>query len=98
MSLLNCITLLLILCKLSFPDILLDIADTYKERDVASFTCQAIGEPAPNISWYFNGTMINESDTSKYRIEPRPINIPTEKYRCFKCDGNNYVLIKYCTI
>ena len=60
------------------PEILLNITElTNEERDLANFTCQAIGEPAPNISWYFNGTMINESDTSKYRIEPRPINTTT---------------------
>ena len=72
------------LCKhyiMSFsvdPSILFEIADSTDEgRDVANFTCQAIGEPAPNISWYFNGTMINESDTSKYRIELRLINSTT---------------------
>jgi len=30
--------------------------------------CQATGEPIPTISWYFNGVMINVSDTSKYNI------------------------------
>ena len=27
-----------------------------------------MGEPVPTISWYFNGTMINVSDTSKYNV------------------------------
>ena len=31
------------------------------------FTCQATGEPVPNITWYFNDIMINVSDT-KYNI------------------------------
>ena len=32
------------------------------------FTCQAIGEPVPNVTWYFNGVMINTSNTMKYNI------------------------------
>ena len=27
-----------------------------------------MGEPIPTISWYFDGTMINVSDTSKYSV------------------------------
>ena len=26
------------------------------------FTCEAIGEPSPTISWHFNDVMINQSD------------------------------------
>ena len=59
------------------PTIISNITDTYEGRDVANFTCQAIGEPAPNISWYFNGIVMDVSDTSKYRIEPRPVNTTT---------------------
>ena len=36
------------------------------ETNSVTFNCQAIGEPVPNISWYFDGIMINVSDTSKY--------------------------------
>ena len=43
------------------------------EGDTASFTCQAVGEPLPTISWYFNGVLLNESNTAKYRITERPI-------------------------
>ena len=32
------------------------------------FSCQATGEPVPSISWYFKGSMIVVSDTSKYKI------------------------------
>ena len=32
----------------------------------ASFTCEAMGEPLPSISWYFNSTLVNESNTVKY--------------------------------
>ncbi|XP_065893837.1 MAM domain-containing glycosylphosphatidylinositol anchor protein 2-like [Dysidea avara] len=57
------------------PHILSDIIAEGSE--VANFTCQATGEPVPNISWFFNEVMIDVSDTSKYRIEPRSINTST---------------------
>ena len=37
-----------------------------------------MGEPVPEISWYFNGVMINVSDNnSKYMIISRSLNITT---------------------
>ena len=43
-----------------------------------TFLCQAVGEPVPDISWYFNGVMINVSDnSSKYMIVSRSLNITT---------------------
>ena len=40
--------------------------------------CQTVGEPVPDISWYFNGVMINVSDnSSKYMIMSRSLNITT---------------------
>ena len=36
------------------------------ETNPVTFSCQATGEPVPNITWYFNGVMINISDASKY--------------------------------
>ena len=37
-----------------------------------------MGEPVPDISWYFNGVMINVSDnSSKYMIMSRSLNITT---------------------
>ena len=38
------------------------------ESDPVTFSCQATGEPVPNISWYFNRIIINTSNTSKYNI------------------------------
>ena len=45
------------------------------ETDPVTFSCQATGEPIPNISWYFNSIVVNTSDiminisnTSKYNI------------------------------
>ena len=60
------------------PTVLFNITDLTDEgRDIANFTCQATGEPAPNISWYFNGVMIDVSDTSKYMIMSTSINTTT---------------------
>ena len=43
-----------------------------------TFICQAVGEPVPDISWYFNDVMINVSDNnSKYMIVSRSLNITT---------------------
>ena len=37
-----------------------------------------MGEPVPDISWYFNSVMINVSDNnSKYMIVSRSLNITT---------------------
>ena len=46
------------------------------QNDNVTFFCQAVGEPVPDISWYFNGVMINVSDnSSKYMIISRSLNI-----------------------
>ena len=43
-----------------------------------SFSCQSVGEPVPDISWYFNDVRINVSDnSSKYMIMSRSLNITT---------------------
>ena len=42
------------------------------------FFCQAVGEPVPDISWFFNDIMINVSDnSSKYITMSRSLNITT---------------------
>ena len=41
---------------------------TENEGGNATFTCEATGDPLPSISWYFNGTLVNESNTKKYTI------------------------------
>ena len=38
------------------------------ETNPITFSCEAIGEPVPNISWYFNGKLIDVSNASKYII------------------------------
>ena len=48
------------------------------QEDNVTFLCQAVGEPVPDISWYFNDVMINVSnDSSKYMIVSRSLNITT---------------------
>ena len=61
-----------------------------------NFTCQVTGEPAPNISWYFNDDIINTSDTNKYNIESRSINTTTTEntltvYNVTSSDVGSYV-------
>ena len=51
---------------------------TINESQSVNFLCQAVGEPVPDISWYFNDVMINVSDnSSKYMIVSRSLNITT---------------------
>ena len=44
------------------------------ETNTLTFSCQATGEPVPNISWYFNSivantsNIINTSNTSEYNV------------------------------
>ena len=53
---------------------------TSNKTQSVNLTCQAVGEPVPDISWYFNGVMINVSDnSSKYMIISRSLNITTTK-------------------
>ena len=48
------------------------------QTENVTFLCEAVGEPVPDISWYFNGVMINVSDNnSKYMIMSRSLNITT---------------------
>ena len=44
---------------------------TINEGGIASFNCQASGEPLPTISWYFNGVALDDSNTAKYTITDR---------------------------
>jgi len=64
----------------------------------ATLTCQAIGEPVPNISWYFNGVMIDVSDINKYMIMSTSINTTTTEnrltvYNVTSSDVGNYTCL-----
>ena len=60
----NCFLLLLVQTEITYevPDVLKN------ETDSVTFRCEAIGEPVPAISWYFNGIMINISGAHKYTV------------------------------
>ena len=50
-------------------EVISNVADILEnETNPVTFSCQATGEPIPNISWYFNRIIINTSNTSKYNI------------------------------
>ena len=58
------------------PVIISDINDVNEdESNLAIFICQAVGQPIPNISWYFNDVMI--SNSSKYMIVSNSLNTTT---------------------
>ena len=76
-----CIESYYLFCVTAYPVILSEITDLSDEsRNMVNFTCKAFGDPVPNISWSFNGVMINVSvDSSKYMIVSESINITTTK-------------------
>ena len=55
------------------PSIIELMDETQDEGGIASFTCQADGEPLPTINWYFNDAPLDESNTAKYMITDREI-------------------------
>ena len=57
----------------SIEGILNDVIANQEEN--VTFSCQSMGEPAPDITWSFNGAMINGN--SKYMIVSRSLNINT---------------------
>ena len=69
------------------------------QNENVTFLCQVVGEPIPNISWYFNGVMINVSDnSSKYMIMSGSLNITTTKntltvYNVTSSDVGTYTCI-----
>ena len=50
-----------------------DVSDN--ESDLAIFVCQAVGQPIPDISWYFNNAII--SNSNKYMIVSKSLNTNT---------------------
>ena len=38
------------------------------ETNPVTFSCQATGEPVPTVTWYFDGAVLNVSDTSEYSV------------------------------
>ena len=67
---------------------------TQTEGGIASFTCQADGDPLPTISWYFNGAPLDESNTAKYMITERQLNImsvQSSDVGTYTCNATNVV-------
>ena len=50
---------------------------TQVEGGIASFTCQATGEPVPTISWYFNDAPVYVTRTMKYTTSIMSLNSTT---------------------
>jgi len=86
------------------PEVIYEVDDQVEHKTyTASFMCQAFGEPIPNISWYFNGVMINVSDTSKYTIMSTSLNTTTTENKLtvynvtssdvgtYTCNANNFI-------
>ena len=61
------------------PSIINPISNEIRNQtENVTFLCQTVGEPVPDISWYFNDVMINVSDNSStYMIMSRSLNITT---------------------
>ena len=57
------------------PEIILQVNDALEnETNPTDFVCQAIGVPLPYFRWYFNGIIINLSNSSKYNSSSIALN------------------------
>ena len=72
------------------------------ETNPITFSCQAIGEPVPTISWYFNSVMINVSNESKYNVSSSMNDIVITSYLTimnaqsydvgiYTCEAENFI-------
>ena len=76
------------------------------EGDIASFVCQAVGEPFPNITWLFNNVTVNENtNMNKYNITQtqssietstvintlRILNVQSSDVGTYTCKANNLI-------
>ena len=60
------------------PVIISEITDLSDQgRDLATFTCQAVGDPAPSITWALNHSITVSNASSKYMITSRSVNTTT---------------------
>jgi len=58
------------------PTISPEVMDkTQNETNTTSFTCQATGEPAPTISWYFNNVPVDVTNIAKYTVSVTSLNV-----------------------
>ena len=70
---------IIIIVSVVIPSIENIIDDEIRNQEEnVTFSCEAVGEPVPDINWYFNDVMINVSDnSSNYMIVSRSLNITT---------------------
>ena len=64
------------------------------EGSNAFFSCQVVGEPVPTISWYFNGTALEQADTTKYIITNNTlqiVNVESSDVGTYTCNATNVV-------
>ena len=84
------------------PSIIELMNDIQNEGGIASFTCQADGEPLSTLSWYFNDAPLDESNTAKYMITDRPIssaisdilnirNVESSDAGTYTCNATNVI-------
>ena len=72
---------------------------TQNEGNIASFTCQATGEPVPTISWYFNDVPVGVTNTVKYEVVStspgqsaiRINNVQSSDVGTYTCNATNVV-------
>ena len=75
---------------------------TENENAIASYTCQADGEPLPTISWYFNGDQLGPANGTRYMFTNRPsakavmsilniMNLEASDAGTYTCDATNVV-------
>ena len=75
---------------------------TENESAIASYTCQADGEPLPTISWYFNGDPLGPTNSIKYMFTDRPLvtsvmsvlnirNLESSDAGTYTCNATNVV-------
>ena len=64
------------------------------EGSNAFFSCQAVGQPVPTISWYFNDTVLEQADTMKYIITNNSldiVNVESSDVGTYTCFATNLV-------
>ena len=72
---------------------------TENEGNIASFSCQATGEPVPTISWYFNDVPVDVTNTVKYTVistspgqsSLRINNVQSSDVGTYTCNATNVV-------
>ena len=68
--------------------------ETVNEGSNAFFSCQADGEPVPTISWYFNGTLLEQTDTTRYIITNNIldiVNVESSDAGTYTCIATNVI-------